>query len=215
MPFSPLVEIQLSSEWQVTPLTDANFFRFVYRANVGFSYLVVAQAQEGGDGLELYRSFRLALTGQGVDIADLEIPPVFNPGQRRLAVRGLGPARSQTPKSLNLLIEATKIMIINPTGGVVTTKEKKTDFLQSDNSNREMVPANPDRNGGIIFNKGNKSLWIGLGVNAEKSSPNKVLPGGQMEIPAGFTGVINGIFDAADTTPNNTSKAIVEEMVAG
>lgn len=214
MPFSPLVEIQLTTEWQVTPLTEANFFRFVYRANVGFSYLVVAQAQEGGDGLELYRSFRLALTGQGVDIADLAIPPVFNPGQRRLAVRGLGPARSQTPKSLNLLVEETTVNIINPTGGIVTTKEKKTDFLQSDNSSREMVPANADRNGGIIWNRGTKALWIGLGVNAEKSSPNKILPGGQMSLPVGFTGVINGLFDAADATPNNTSRAIVIEMVA-
>jgi hypothetical protein len=214
MPFSPLVELQLSSEWQITPITDANYFRFVYRENVGYSYLVVAQAQEGTAGLELFRAFRLNLTGQGADIAELVIPPVFIPSQRRLAVRGLGPARSTTPKSLNLLIEATQIMIINPTGGVVTTKEKKTDFLQSDNANREMVPANADRNGGIIFNKGTKSLWIGMGVNAEKSSPNKILPGGQMEIPAGFTGVINGIFDAADTAVGNTSKAIVEEMVA-
>ncbi len=214
MPFSPLVELNLSFEWQVTPITDANYFRFVYRNNVGFSYLVLAQAQSGNDGLELFRAFRLNLTGQGADIAELEIPPVFNSSLRRLAVRGLGPSRSTTPKSLNLLIEATKIMIINPTGGVVTTKEKKTDFLQSDNANREMVGVNPDRNGGIIFNKGTKALWIGLGVNAEKSSPHKVLPGGQMGIPAGFTGVINGLFDAADVTPNNSSRAIVTEMVA-
>jgi hypothetical protein len=211
MPFSPLVEIHLTTDWQVTPLTDANFFRFVYRANVGFSYLVVAQAQEGNDGLELYRSFRLALTGQGVDIADLQIPPVFNPGQRRLAVRGLGPARSQTPKSLNLLIEETSMLILNPSG--TTTKQKTTDFLQTDAANREMVPANADRNGGTIFNKGSKALWIGFGVNADKGSPNKILSGGQMDIPNGFTGAINGIFDALDASPS--AKAIVEEMVAG
>ena len=212
MPFSPLIEIPLSPNWQITPVTDDNYFRFVYRENVGYSYLVVAQAQIGTAGLELFRAFRLNLTGQGADIAELSIPPVFVPGQRRLAVRGLGPARSTTPKSLNLLIEATSMTIINPNGA--TTKEKVSNFLQSDNASREMVPANAERNGGLIFNKGTKSLWVGLGVNAEKSSPQKILPGGQMDIPNGYTGVINGIFDAADATPNNTSRAIVVEMVA-
>jgi hypothetical protein len=212
MPFSPLVEIQLSSEWQITPITNANYFRFVYRENVGYSYIVVAQAQEGTAGLELFRAFRLNLTGQGADIAELAIPPVFVPSQRRLAVRGLGPARSTTPKSLNLLIEATSIMILNPNGA--TTKEKVTNFLQSDNQGREMVPANSDRNGGIIFNKGTKALWVGFGVDADKNGALKILPGGQMDIPSGFTGLIKGIFDSADLSVNNTSKAIVVEMVA-
>lgn len=212
MPFSALAQINLSEDWQQTPVTDGNYFRFVYRNNAGFSYLVVAQAQMGGDGLELFGSFRFALKGQGADVAQLEIPRVFSSGQRGIAVRGVGPARTQFTKSLDLLIEATSIMILNPSGS--TTKEKPTNFLQSDNTSREMVPANADRNGGIIFNKGTKALWIGLGVNAEKSSPQKVLPGGQMDIPNGYTGVINGLFDAADVTPNNTSKAIVIEMVA-
>jgi hypothetical protein len=212
MPFSPLAQIDLSEEWQITPITDGNYFRFVYRVNAGFSYLVVAQAQVGNNGLELFGSFRFALRGQGADVAQLEIPRVFSPEQRCLAVRGVGPARTQAVKSLDLLIEATSIMILNPSG--TTTKEKPTNFLQSDNASREMVPANADRNGGIIFNKGTKALWIGFGVPAEKSSVQKVLPGGQMDIPNGYTGVINGIFDAADTTPNNTSKAVVVEMVA-
>ena len=60
MPFNPLAQIALSEDWQQTPFTDANYFRFVYRNNVGFSYLVVAQAQVGNDGLELFGSFRSA-----------------------------------------------------------------------------------------------------------------------------------------------------------
>lgn len=212
MPFEALAQIDLSEEWQITPITDGNYFRFVYRNNSGFSYLAVAQARMGNDGLELFGSFRFFLKGQGADVAELEIPRVFTTGQRRLAVRGVGAARTATVKSLDLLIEETTIMILNPSG--TTTKEKPTAFLQSDNANREMVPANADRNGGIIFNKGTKALWVGLGVNAEKSSPQKILPGGQMDIPNGYTGVINGLFDAADVTPNNTSRAIVIEMIA-
>ncbi len=212
MPFSTLAQIDLSEDWQITPITEGNYFRFVYRNNSGFSYLAVAQAQMGNDGLELFGSFRFFLKGQGADVAELEIPRVFSSGQRCLAVRGVGPARTEAAKSLDLLIEATHMNILNPSG--TTTKEKQTAFLQSDNANREMVPATADRNGGIIHNRGTKALWIGLGVNAEKSSPNKILPGGQMSLPVGFTGVINGIFDAADATPGNSSKAIVIEMVA-
>jgi hypothetical protein len=112
--------------------------------------------------------------------------------------------------AMQIEILRQQTMIINPPG--TTTKEKKTDFLQSDNANREMVPANADRNGGNIFNRGSKALWVGFGVNAEKSSPQKVMPGGQIEIQEGFTGPIFGIFDVADPSPN--AKAIVVEMVA-
>jgi hypothetical protein len=212
MPFDPLCTIAISEVWQVTPVTDANFFKFSYLNNSGYSYIVVAQAQVSDGKLELFNAFRFSLKGQSADIAELEDPRVFTPGQRCLAVRGVGSAHSQTPKSLDLLIQETTVMILNPSG--TTTKEKPTNFLQSDNTSREMVPANADRNGGIIFNKGTKALWIAFGVPAEKSSVQKVLPGGQMDIPNGYTGVINGIFDAADTTPNNTSKAVVVEMVA-
>jgi hypothetical protein len=212
MPFDDLATIELTEEWQVTPITDANCFRFVYLSNNGYSYVAVAQAQEGANGLELFGAFRFNLRGQAADLEVLQVPRMFEPDQRRLAVRGVGFSRRDTAKSLTLKIEATQIMIINPSG--TTTKEKVTNFAQTDGSNREMVAANADRNGGIIFNKGTKALWIGLGVNAEKSSVQKILPGGQMDIPNGFTGVINGIFDAADATPNNTSRAIVVEMVA-
>jgi hypothetical protein len=211
MPFSPLASIVLSEAWQVTPATEGNYFKFIYGANLGFSYLAVAQAQvSNGNGLELFGAFRFALKGQGADVAQLEIPRVFDPGLRCLAVRGIGALRLPG-KSLDLTIEATTIMILNPQG--TTTKQRFTDFLQTDNANREMVPANADRNGGIIFNKGSKALWIGFGANADKGSPNKVLPGGQMDIPNGYTGAINGVFDALDPSPS--AKAIVEEMVAG
>jgi hypothetical protein len=103
-----------------------------------------------------------------------------------------------------------QMAVFNPTG--TTTKEKPTEFLQTDNTNRKMVDANPDRNGGTIFNKGTSALWIGFGVNAEKSSPHKVMPGGQIDLPEGFTGQINGLFDVAN--PSTSAKAIVIEMVA-
>ncbi len=103
-----------------------------------------------------------------------------------------------------------QMAVFNPIG--TTTKEKATDFPQSDNANRKMVDANPDRNGGTIFNKGTSALWVGFGVNAERSSVQKVMPGGQIDLPEGFTGQINGMFDVAN--PAGSAKAVVVEMVA-
>ena len=101
-------------------------------------------------------------------------------------------------------------MISNPSGA--TSKEIFKELQQADALSRELSAANPNRNGGLVFNKGSKALWIGFGVPAEKASPNKVVPGGLMDIPNGFTGAINIIFDAADTNLN--MKAISQEMVA-
>jgi hypothetical protein len=210
MPFSPLCTISLTENWQLTPITTANYFRLKYDANFGFGNVILAQAQVSQSGLELLGTFRFSLKGQAADIAQLEVPQIFDPALRCLAIRGIGP-RNQPGKILTLTIEENH-MILNPSGGVQTSREKKTDFLPSDNASREMVPANADRNGGIIFNKTTKPLWIGFGVNAEKSSPHKILANGQMDITAGYTGTINGIFESADVTPG--SKAIVMEMVA-
>jgi hypothetical protein len=209
MPFNPLASLLLTEDWQTTPPTAANFFRFKYDANQGFSYLVVAQAQVSLDGsLELFGTFRFALKGQGSDVAELDIPRVFEPEQRRIAVRGLG-SRAQSGKSLSLSIEDTH-MISNPSGA--TSKEIFKELQQADALSRELSPANPNRNGGLVFNKGSKALWIGFGIAAEKASPNKVVPGGLMDIPNGFTGPINIIFDAADANLN--MKAVSQEMVA-
>jgi hypothetical protein len=209
MPFSPLCEISLTESWQVTPVSTANYFRLRYDANLGFSNVVLAQAQVSQDGLELFGTFRFSLKGQSSDVTDLEIPKVFIPEQRRLAVRGLGP-RNQPGKTLTLIIEEAT-MILNPSG-TATTKEAFKELQQADALSRELCPANANRNGGMIFNQGSKTLWVGFGAAAEKSSPNKILPGGLMDIPNGFTGPIFIIFDAADT--NLTKKAVAQELVS-
>lgn len=213
MPFSTLAQIDLSENWQITPVTDGNYFRFVYRNNSGFSYLVVAQAQVGNDGLELFGSFRFALKGQGADVAQLEIPRVFSPEQRCIAVRGVGPARTQAAKSLDLLIQETTIMaIVNPS--TKTNSTKFSEAKQDVNTAIEAVAANLNRNGGLIQNRGTKRLFVAFGSAADKGSPLVVAVGGNMDIPNDYTGPISVIWDAIDATPNNSSKAIITEFIA-
>jgi hypothetical protein len=55
---------------------------------------------------------------------------------------------------------------------------------------------------GFIVNNSNKNLWVTFnGVAATAAAPaTKVLPnGGNIDIPGNYTGVINGIWEAAAT----------------
>jgi hypothetical protein len=121
----------------------------------------------------------------------------------------LAQVSGDTDTLLSLVLEANS-MIINPPAQ--TSTQQTFVFLPTDAVSRQMAAANADRNGGFIYNKTTKNLYVGYGVTAEKSSPNKIAPGGQMDIPEGFVGVINGIFEAVDLAPS--SKAQIIEMIA-
>ncbi len=212
MPFSPLATIALSEQWQVTPVTDGNYFRFTCSENIGFTYLLVAQAQVGNSGLiELFESRRYPITVGVAYLDQLIAPSVISPEARRLAVRGLAPRSVQAP-TLTLDIEASFTMIINPAGS--TNEEKWTDFAPTDAISRQIVGPNANRNGGLIENRAAKTLYIGLGVAADKNSPQKLAPGGRMDVPAGFVGAINGVFSAADLSANAPKAVLIEYVSA-
>lgn len=215
MPFDPFASIEITRDWQVTEPTEANFFRLQYQGNEGFSYLVIAQAQVGTDGqLELFESRRFPV-GRNIDILRSDIPPVFDPAARRLAVRGVAPGSAKVP-NLTLVIEVSQQMIIsNPSSGQ-TSQIRETVFKQDAQATTAIdVPANAGRNGGIIMNRGNKRLFVGLGFTADAGSPFALAPGGQMEIENGFTGRISLLFQAVDPDQATTKTlALVEEFVA-
>jgi hypothetical protein len=213
MPFSDLVTLAITEIWQVTPVTDGNFFRFTYADNAGFSYLLVAQAQVGNSGsIELFESRRFPITAGIIDMAQLITPPVINPVARRLAVRGLAPRSIQTP-TLSLLIEASNMQISAP-GGSSTSTTVKTEIKQELATMIEALPANSARNGGIIQNNAKNKLFLGFGVNADKGSKLFILPGGQASIESNFVGVINCMWDAVDPVAGSSSRAIFTEFVA-
>jgi hypothetical protein len=213
MPFESFASIEISQAWQVTEPTEANFFRLRYQGNQGFSYLVIAQAQMGADGLELFESRRFPVRGE-IDVLRSDIPPVFDPVARRLAVRGVAPKSAKTP-NLTLIIEASQMIVLNPTSGQ-TSQLKETIFKQDAQATTAIdIAANSSRNGGVIFNRGNKRLFVGLGFTADAGSPFALNPGGQMPIENGFTGRISLLFQAVDPDQvTNKTLALVEEFVA-
>jgi hypothetical protein len=213
MPFDPFTSIEIALDWKVTEPTEANFFRLRYQGNQGFSYLVIAQAQMGTDGLELFESRRFPV-GRNIDILRSDIPPIFDPAARRLAVRGVAPKSAKVP-NLTLIIEASQVIISNPASGQ-TSQLKETIFKQDAAATTAIdIAANSGRNGGIIMNRGNKRLFVGFGFTADAGSPFALAPGGQMEIENGFTGRISLLFQAVDPDQATTKTlALVEEFIA-
>jgi hypothetical protein len=216
MPFSPLATIALTETWQVTPVTEGNYFRFTCSDNIGFTYLLVAQAQVGDSGLiELFESRRFPITVGVAFLDQLISPPVISPEARRLAVRGLAPRSVQAP-TLTLDIEASFMHVINPQQNA-TTQTKQTDVKQDAAAAAAAIaiPANQARNGGVIFNKGNRNLFVGMGFTADSSSPFVVKPAGQISIEPGFVGEISVLFAGADANQvANKTIAQVIELVA-
>jgi hypothetical protein len=216
MPFSPLATIALTETWQVTPVTAGNYFRFTCSDNIGFTYLLVAQAQVGNSGLiELFESRRFPITVGVAFLDQLILPPVISPEARRLAVRGLAPRSVQAP-TLTLDIEASLMHVINPAQNQ-TTQPKQTDVKQDAAAAAAAVeiPSNQARNGGVIFNKGTRNLFVGFGFIADNGSPFVVKPGGQASIEPGFVGFISVLFAGADANQvANKSIAQVVELVA-
>jgi hypothetical protein len=215
MPFDSFASIEIALDWKVTEPTQANFFRLRYQGNQGFSYLVIAQAQMGADGsLELFESRRFPV-GRQIDILRSDIPPIFDPAARRLAVRGVAPKSAKAP-NLTLNIEASFMHVINPSQNA-TTQTRQTDVKQDAASAAAaiVIPANQARNGGVIFNKGNRNLFVGMGFTADSSSPFVVRPAGQISIEPGFVGEISVLFAAADANQvANKTVAQVIELVA-
>ena len=160
--------------------------------------------------LELFGTFRFNLRGQGADIAELEIPRIFLPEHRRLAVRGIG-ARNQPNKSLTLTIGETNMIPLNPSS-VATTHVRST-FSQGVNVATEVLPASLTRSGGAILNTGTSPLAYGLGSDPDVNGEMVLAPGGRMELDPTFKGAIKLQWRTPDATPNTTKKAVIFEFV--
>jgi hypothetical protein len=112
--------------------------------------------------------------------------------------------------------QITTMNLVNPSQQQTNTY-KQTEVKQDAASAAAAVevPANQSRNGGIIFNKGNKKLYVGFGAIADSSSPFVVAPGGNLGIENGFVGAISLLFAAADPAQaTNKTVAQVQEFVA-
>jgi hypothetical protein len=71
-------------------------------------------------------------------------------------------------------------------------------------TNVVLDPANPTRREGFIVNKSNRNLWVRFATAAAVASApvSMVPPNGNINIPDGYIGVINGIWSGPTPTNN-------------
>jgi hypothetical protein len=71
-------------------------------------------------------------------------------------------------------------------------------------ANVVLDPANPNRREGFIVNKSNRNLWVRFAATAATAAAptSMVPPNSNINIPDGYTGVINGIWSGPAPTNN-------------
>lgn len=91
--------------------------------------------------------------------------------------------------------------VIVDSGGANTVSTSTEVIVTSAAVDTELLPANPDRKGGSIFNAADKILYVKYGTGASPTSyKTQIAPGGFWAFPLPiYTGVINGIWEAAPT----------------
>lgn len=192
-----IATLSITKNWQLTGVVVGSYFRFRYGVAIGFSHILIAQAQMN-DEFELFTQQRLQVKA-AVDI--LEIPAPFFFSDRRLAVRGieLSSPTNQT-NSLMLEIEVNTVPISNPSAPnypVSSTAASST--VNSATTSQAILVANTSRKGATVWNASTATLYLDLDAAASTSDyAAKLDPGGYYEVPYGFTGAISGIWSAAN-----------------
>ncbi|MBD2519962.1 hypothetical protein H6G93_34475 [Nostoc sp. FACHB-973] len=100
------------------------------------------------------------------------------------------------------LYNPSSVTVNTPTSGTSTPTS-----VNASTSNVAVLAANSNRIGGTIWNNSTANLYIEFGATASTSAfTAKLSAGGYFEIPFRYTGIISGIWDAAN------GNALVREL---
>lgn len=100
--------------------------------------------------------------------------------------------------------------LFNPASVTVTESTSGTSTptsVSSSTSNTTILAANSNRKGATIWNDSTATLFIEFGATATSSAYTaKLFAGGYYEVPFNYTGIISGIWSAAN------GNALVREL---
>lgn len=187
--WNPLATIQLTEDWQYTTVTTDNVFKFAFTDSFNISSVGIAQAQVGSV-VQLFDFRRLAVRSEN-EILTIEPPPFFE--ERRIAIRAIA-FSDKKPVQLTLSLESLSMPIQNPVNVNVSVPQSVyastavTKYTIAAEG-RDSAPANPDRKGVLIRNKGTGyvSVYMGQDSNTAPSGSFVLQPGGTYELYVPFT----------------------------
>lgn len=129
---------------------------------------------------------------------------------RKLAVR-LADRNQTQPWKINLYSGELAMPLYNPVSVTVTPSTSSTATPTSVTASATSVTvlaANSSRKGATIWNSSTATLYLDLDSSASSTDyASKLDPGGYYEVPFGYTGIVSGIWSAAN------GSALVREFV--
>lgn len=97
-----------------------------------------------------------------------------------------------------LALKVDVVQSINPAGGASGPQTGTTTNVAGSAGSVTLLAANPSRVTASVYNDSSSALYIKAGATASTSSFSvKVLPGGYFEVPSGYRGILDGIWDSA------------------
>ncbi|WP_432812080.1 hypothetical protein [Pantanalinema sp. GBBB05] len=208
MTWLEIAEIDLSAQWQLTPVTVADIFRFGSVGNL-YSHFAIAHALADSEGeiTDLAGVERIQVLNFRQILA-LPKPEYFS--DRRLAIRGIIPAIGRNITPLILTIEASDMPLSNPSSVTVTPATASTatpTSVTAATTNTQLLALNTNRKGATVWNNSTAQLYLELGGTASATVYTaKLEAGGYYEVPFGYTGAIAGLWTAAN------GNALVREL---
>ncbi|PSB18438.1 hypothetical protein C7B65_15195 [Phormidesmis priestleyi ULC007] len=211
-----LSEISISTQWDWTPPTTGEWFRFEFEFLQEVKVDIVQ-----GDGLALY-GVPIRVTTNNPQVLYFKRPPfgltdqciAVRTGDRAYRTYSLGwkikifvtndepesehpvDFSTQQAQILNLLEELMPLARSNP-AAVVSTAATSTPVTAAI-TNTVLSAANPNRKGLIFYSAASGTLYVNLGETASLTDYSFNLGAGDyQELPFGYVGAVSGIWDAA------------------
>jgi hypothetical protein len=214
--WQPLTTISLSQEWQFTPLTEAVYFRLRHTSNFGYIKGYFGQAYVGEDGkTDLFDISTIfpSTSGEIIKLFPLVVANQFCSRQLccRLTKQPFNPSSNWTIQVDYMPISQTDLFsAVNGSSGTANQTS-----ITSVITPVLILAANTNRRSFTIYNSSTKILYLKLGAYVTGATQSQAIADSGIVIPASgiyepplnYTGVINGIWSAAN------GNAIVQEFV--
>lgn len=191
MTWIPLATVTARQDWQFSPVIAANLS--YVRLSFSTAGVPVWIAQADPDSTDIYDERRIVATPHA-RILEFEAPPFFNDRALALRVPNTNP--------FDIQIEVSSMPISPPpssSGNAPSSSVVTPTTVNASTASVQLLAANSNRKGFSIINNSSATLFIDL--DGEASATNYAVALGQgfmYECPINYTGVVSGIWTAAN-----------------
>lgn len=192
MTWKYLTTLNLTANWNFTPVTSGTLFRFQYPLATSIGVLI-AQAQTLSNTVELWE-VQEATAKPELEILYFEKPVFFS--QRKLAIKSTAKFQPKSPWTVRIEVWS---MPLSRALSILTTTSATPSSVTASTTSTPLLAANPNRKGATFWNTSSSTLFIEMGQTASASAyAVQVGPGDYYELPYNYNGAVSGIWGAAN-----------------